>query len=491
MTKFSRRRFLEAAATLAAVAPLSGVDARGLPLDGAAMAAALASGRTTGAALVEAAIDRLERVNPKINAVSFKDYDRARALAASKPGGPLAGIPTLVKELAAQKGLPWTQGARAYKDRIADKDAPIVTVMMEAGLVPIGRSTSPEFGLTATGEGLLNGPTRNPWNLDHSSGGSSSGSGAAVAAGVVPFAHSSDGGGSIRIPASCNGLVGLKPSRGRTRDAVKLTKLVNISVNNCVSRTVRDTAAWFAAIEATGPDANYPPIGLVTGPSGQKLRITAAAINSIGLSPDAEVHAVFETASRLLSRLGHKVTDGRPNWDGAAVNDAFLTLWGFGANAEVQAASKYLGRPAGPDDLEPLTFTMASMGTKGGDAGLAKSLAALTELQRRYLSQFEATDIFMTPVLGMPPARIGEFAPTVPYEQMAERLGAYVSYTPIENVVGATAISLPIGSSRSGLPIGIQFATKPGGERVLLELAYSLERELEWYRRKPPLWVGG
>ena len=491
MTKFSRRRFLEAAATLAAVAPLSGVDARGMPLDGVAMAAALASGRTTSAALVEAAIDRLERVNPKINAVSFKDYDRARALAASKPGGPLAGLPTLVKELAAQKGLPWTQGARAYKDRIADKDAAIVTVMMEAGLVPIGRSTSPEFGLTATGEGLLNGPTRNPWNLDHSSGGSSSGSGAAVAAGVVPFAHSSDGGGSIRIPASCNGLVGLKPSRGRTRDAVKLTKLVNISVNNCVSRTVRDTAAWFAAIEATGPDANYRPAGLVTGPSGQKLRITAAAINSIGLSPDAEVQAVFETARSLLLKLGHKVTDGRPNWDGAAVNDAFLTLWGFGANAEVQAASKYLGRAAGPDDLEPLTFTMASMGTKGGDAGLAKALAALTELQRRYLSQFEATDIFMTPVLGKPPARIGEFAPTVPYEQMAERLGAYVSYTPIENVVGATAISLPIGMSRGGLPIGIQFATKPGGERMLLELAYSLEREHEWYRRKPPLWVGG
>ncbi len=491
MTIFSRRRFLEAAATLAAVAPLSGVDARGTPLDGTAMAAALATGRTTSAALVEAAIDRLERVNPKINAVSFKDYDRARALAATKPGGPLAGLPTLVKELAAQKGLPWTQGARAYKDRIAEKDSPIVSVMMEAGLIPIGRSTSPEFGLTATGEALLNGPTRNPWNLDHSSGGSSSGAGAAVAAGVVPFAHASDGGGSIRGPASCNGLVGLKPSRGRTRDAVKLTKLLNISVNNCVSRTVRDTAAWFAAIEATGADANYPPTGLVTGPSGQKLRVTASAINSIGQMPDPEVLRVFEVARHLLSKLGHRVSDGRPNWDGPAVSDAFLTAWGVGANAEVQAVSEYLGRAAGPDDLEPLTLSMAAMGIKGGEAGLAKAIATLSELQRRYLSQFETTDIFMTPVLGRPPARIGEFAPTISYEQVAERLTAYAGYTPVENVVGAASISLPIGMSRGGLPIGIQFATKPGGERVLLELAYALERELEWYRRKPPLWVGG
>lgn len=491
MTTFSRRRFLEAAATLAAVAPLSGVDARGMPLDGAAMAAALASGRTTSAALVEAAIDRLERVNPKINAVSFKDYDRARALAASKPGGPLAGLPTLVKELAAQKGLPWTQGSRAYRDRIATMDAPIVTVLVEAGLVPIGRSTSPEFGLTATGEGLLNGPTRNPWNLDHSSGGSSSGAGAAVAAGVVPFAHASDGGGSIRGPASCNGLVGLKPSRGRTRDAVKLTRLLNISVNNCVSRTVRDTAAWFAAIEATGPDANYPPTGLVTGPSGQKLRVTAAAINSIGQMPDPEVLRVFEVARRLLSKLGHQVSDGRPNWDGPSVSDAFLTAWGVGANAEVQAVSKYLGRAAGPDDLEPLTLSMAAMGIKGGEAGFTKAIATLSDLQRRYLSQFDTIDIFMTPVLGKPPARIGEFAPTISYEQVAERLTAYVGYTPVENVVGAASISLPIGMSRGGLPIGIQFATKPGGERVLLELAYALERELEWYRRKPPLWVGG
>ena len=491
MTPFSRRRFLEAAATLAAVAPLSGVDARGMPLDGAAMANALATGRTTSAALVEAAIDRLERANPKLNAVSFKDYDRARAMAATGPGGPLAGLPTLVKELAAQRGLPWTEGARAYRGRIADKDAPIVTVMLEAGLVPIGRSTSPEFGLTATGEALINGPTRNPWNLDHSSGGSSSGAAAAVAAGVVPIAHASDGGGSIRIPASCNGLVGLKPSRGRTRDAVKLTKLVNISVNNCVSRTVRDTAAWFAAIEATGPDANYPATGLVTGPSGRKLRVTAAATSALGLMPDADVASVFETARRLLSKLGHQVSDGKPNWDGQAVSDAFLTLWGVGANMSIQAVSKYLGRAAGPDDLEPLTFSMAAVGTKGGEAGLGKALATLADLQKRYISQFDTIDIFMTPVLGRPPARIGEFAPTLPYDQMADRLAAYVGYTPVENVVGAASISLPIGMSRGGLPIGIQFATKPGGERDLLELAYAMERELEWYRRKPPLWVGG
>ncbi len=490
MVMVSRRRFLEASATLAAVAPLTGASAKPAAMDATAMGAALAAGKTSGAALVAAAIDRLERANPKINAVSFKDYDRARSRAKAAPGSALAGIPTLVKELAPQKGLPWTEGARAYKDRIADHDSGIVTAIYAAGLVPIGRSTSPEFGLTATGEALLNGPTRNPWNLDHSSGGSSSGSGAAVAAGVVPFAHASDGGGSIRIPASCNGLVGLKPSRSRVQgDPGDI--VYNLSVNNCVSRTVRDTAAWFAAVEQHGADARFAPVGLVAGPSDAKLRVGARLTDGYGNPPTEDVQRVFAQAQALISKLGHKLADQPQYFDGKRGNDAFLTLWGAGAARNIEAVAKSLGRMPGPADLEPLTFGMASIAQKAGPDGVKAAIGTLTEMAKAYVAQFDSIDILMTPVLGSEPVKIGYLGQSVPLEEQLQRVTRYAAFTGNENVAGCPSIALPIGMSRNGLPIGIQFATKPGGERILLELAYALESELEWHRRTPPLWVGG
>lgn len=493
MTAFSRRRFLEATALLAASAPLGGCLSRAggpPPNDAVAMADAVRSGRTTASALVEAAIARLEKVNPKINAVAYPNFDRARAAAAANPSGPLGGVPTVIKDISPQAGLPFTQGARALKTRIAERTSPYLEAVERSGVISIGRSTTPEFGLTATTEPQLTGPSRNPWNLDHSTGGSSGGSGAAVAAGVVPVAHATDGGGSIRIPASVNGLVGLKPSRGRMVGSANDKDVTKVSVGNCVSRTVRDTAAWFAATEATGAEARFTPVGVVTGPSGQRLRIGIHLARGDGTLPHVDVQNVFSNAGLVLQRLGHRLADQPLPFDGPKSADAFNILWGAGAQRDIGEVAKFLGRAPGPDDLEPLTFAMATVARKAGPAGVRAAIATLTDVANRYNAQFDSIDIYMTPVLALPPARIGHLATTQPYATQAERLMAYVAYTPIENVAGAPSIALPMGMSRDGLPIGIQFATRPGGERVLLELAFELERELEWYRNTPPLWVG-
>ncbi|MDO9488693.1 MAG: amidase [Sphingomonadaceae bacterium] len=492
MTIFSRRRFLEATALLAATAPLGGcMRARGsAPNDAVAMAEAVRSGRTTASALVEAAIARLERANPQINAVAYPNSDRARAAAATA-SGPLGGVPTVIKDISPQAGLPYTSGSRAYARRVPTETSPYLQAVERAGVISIGRSTSPEFGLTATTEPLLTGATRNPWNLGHSPGGSSGGSGAAVAAGVVPVAHATDGGGSIRIPAAVNGLVGLKPSRGRMAGSASAAAddVTSVSVGNCVSRTVRDTAAWFAATEAR-EGSRFAPVGVVTGPGRDRLTIGVHLARGDGTLPHGDVQNVFSNASLLLERLGHKVVDQPLAFDGDKSAAAFTTLWGAGAAHDIQGVAKLLGRMPGPDDLEPLTFGMASVAQQAGEAGVRAAIATLGEVARRYTAQFEAIDIYMTPTLALPPVPIGYLATTLPFELQQQRLNDYVAYTPIENIAGAPSISLPMGMSRDGLPIGIQFATRPGGERVLLELAFELERELEWYRNKPPLWVG-
>jgi amidase len=488
---FSRRRFLQATATLAVAAPLSGTAAKatGTSMDAVAMADAVAKGRTTPAVLVEAAIARLEKANPKINAVAFANYDRARA-AAARASGPLAGVPTVIKDIQPEAGLKFTNGCRGLKDRIADKTHPYLAAVENAGLLSIGRSTTPEFGLTCTTEPLLTGASRNPWSLDHSCGGSSGGSGAAVAAGVVPVAHATDGGGSIRIPASINGLVGLKPSRGRQAGGTAMKAVTDLSAWNCVSRTVRDTAAWFHATQATGPDAQFTPEPLVTGPGAAKLRIGAQAMGN-GTPPHPEVARVFDEAVRMLERtLGHKVVQQPLAVDIAKTSEAFGVAWGVGAARAVADVEKHLGRAPGPDDLEPLTISWAQTARTAGMEGIMRAQGALEELANRYLAQFESIDIYMTPTLGRPPVRIGELGPTRPYPEVAGLLNDYVRYTPLENVAGVPAISLPIGMSRDGLPIGIQFAAQPGREGLLLQLAYALERELEWHRRVPPNWVG-
>lgn len=498
MQHLSRRRFLEASAALSVFAPLAGCQSvsqaaggRAAWRDAVAQAAAVSGGSLSPLSLVNGAIARLEAVNPKINAVALPNFERAREFAARPQTGSLGGVPTLIKDNVQQQGLPYTQGSRALAGNISRQTDAYVAAIEAAGLISIGRSTLPEFGLTATTEPILTGATRNPWGLDHSTGGSSGGSAASVAAGVVAVAHANDGGGSIRIPASECGLVGLKPSRRRMAGSESAPDIgKELGVEGCVSRTVRDTAAWFAGTQATGPGAAFPQVPLVTGPSPDRLRVGLRVQHPLGMFPEEDVQRVFGDAAALLVKLGHVVRDVQAPYDGERVVPAFMNLWEAGA-AELAAEIMKLAPAADPATLlEPLTLGMAEEGARYSPERMAAIAGTLDAAMHAYRAQFAEIDIYVTPVIGSPPARLGYLAPTIPYRDQRERLIEYAGYTGIENIAGVPAIALPIGQSRAGLPVGIQFAGPPGAESRLLALAYELERELLWYDRHPPLWVG-
>lgn len=483
-----RRQFLEMAA-LAALVQAGPARAASGGLDGAdaaQLALALKQGRVTSPELVEGALARLAKVNGTLNACRFLYADAAREQAATRRAGAIAGIPTFTKDLVSEKGRAYTQGSRAFAQRVGVEDGGSAAALRAAGLISLGRSTTPEFGLLPTTEPLLGGPTRNPWNPAHSSGGSSGGAGALVAAGVVPFAHATDGGGSIRIPASANGLVGLKPSRARMAGEQMRKGMAALSTSGCVSRSVRDTAAWLAALEAR--DGPLKPVGLVTGASRRPLRI-GLRMEGPGIVPHADVRAVFDSATDLLKRLGHRPVDAPAPYDTPGVGAAFLALWSKGAAQAVGEVAAALGREAGPDDVEPATLAFAARARALTAAQDAAAQAVLAGAVASWLGQFDSFDVLMTPVLTAPPPGIGWLGPDVAFETLLERVMAMVAYTPMENLAGAPAIALPLGMSAGGLPIGLQFSARPGAERLLLELAYAIERARPWARLKPRLWA--
>jgi amidase len=484
-----RRTFLDLAAAAAAVAPRGGLSARTQTRrDAADLAADLAAGRTTAADLVEQALARAAAVNPRLNAIASLAPPRARALAGTPGKGPLAGLPTFVKGLAEEEGQPWTEGSRAYAGRIGRTDNAAVTALRRAGLIPLGRSAVPEFGLLPTTEPLLGGPTRNPWNPEHSVGGSSGGAAALVASGVVAIAHASDGGGSIRIPASMCGLVGLKPSRARMQGEERASGVLAFGVNGCLSRTVRDTALFLAALEShSGPLA---PVGLVMGPTGHRLRVGVRAAGALGQAPDADVGAVFAETTALLGRLGHHPVETPVPFAGAEVAGAFELLWGAAAGRDIEAAGRYLGRAPTAADVEPATLGFASLAAGAKPADFEAAAARLAAMASAYLAQFDAFDVLVTPVLAEAPPKLGTLAPGLPFDDLRQRLLAVVGYTPIENAVGNPAIALPLGLSRAGLPIGMQFTARPGGERLLLALAYQIEAARPWAHLRPAVWAG-
>lgn len=491
-----RRRFLEFAALAGMLAPAATADGRTrkaeqsfrpATADASAMAVAVKRGQVTPSALVETALRRLDAVNGRLNAVSqpYPAIAREQAAASSAKSGVLPGIPTLIKDNVEEKGVAYTLGSRLLASQIGETDSATVGAIKAAGLVSLGRSNLPEFGLLPTTEPLLFGPTRSPWNLGHTAGGSSGGSAACVAAGVVPVAHANDGGGSIRIPASVNGLIGLKPSRARMAGEEAAKGATALSVNGCVSRSVRDTAAWLAAMESrTGP---LKPIGLVTGPVKRAFRIGLRPDSTPG-APEADVLAVFQSTTKILQRLGHRLVDAPMPFDAPKVEAAFELIWGAGMARRLSALTKRFGRALGPDDLEPSTFGFAGLAKAAGQAELEAAVATLETMGAASNAQFDAFDILLTPVLGTAPPPIGFLAPTVPFEALRQRLRRYVAYTPIENASGACAISLPMGMSAGGLPIGMQCVAPPGGERRLLELAYALEAARDWGRLRPAVW---
>ncbi|MGH6615078.1 amidase family protein [Sphingomonas sp.] len=461
------------------------------PTDMIGMRDAIAAGRTTSAALVECAIERAEAVNPQLNFIAWPCFERARGQARESRTGPLAGIPTLIKDMITEKGLPATWGAAALSHYIAPADGPYTRAIADAGLISIARSAMPELGLNVVTESPLVGATRNPWSLDHTPGGSSGGGSAAVAAGVVPVAHGSDGLGSIRHGAAPCGLVGLKPSRGRNIGDEALRAISDLSVNGCVSRTVRDTAAWLEATQTRAPGAAFTPVPLVTAPIDRTLRIHAySRVMRTGAAPDASVGRVFSDTIDLLGRVGHKVADGRLPFDGpetiATLND--ITEGMFPRRLEVLVDA--IGIAIAPEDLEYRSATLVAAGNGIDDDRFAAAWLRMERVVAAYLDRLGDIDIWMTPTFGTEVVRIGVFGPDVAWLDQRDHLVDYAGYCWIDNFAGTPSISLPMGFSDNGLPIGIQFATRPGGEALLLALAYQLEAAIEWWWHKPPIWVG-
>lgn len=453
-------------------------------VDGVRTAELIANGELTSLDATNAAIARAESVNDKINAIATDGFDAARERAATAPQGALGGVPTFIKDLADWKGLQSLMGSQAFVGNIAAEDGPLAKAWRETlGIVTLGKSTSPEMGLISSTEPVVTGATRNPWNLDHIPGGSSGGAAALTAARVVPFAHASDGGGSIRIPAACCGLFGLKPSYlaspiGRpTQEG----NPVNISVDLAVSNTVRDSAAIFAATaRKTGEDT------FISGPSNKRLRIGYAPqpVNDSQLDPD--VLAELDRTAELCRELGHEVIDYVPPLDGEEFGDKFLLYWSAGAAEFAQAASQFTGKPPSPEIVEPWTLGLAqnflSRATEMGE-----TVAYLQAFKGVYHDWFTTGgfDVLLTPTTATPAVKIGEQDPTGDFDTVMKSVLDFASYTSPMNVAGAASMSVPLGMSPSGLPIASMFSGRDGDDLMLLALAYELEEARPWIGRLP------
>jgi amidase len=435
--------------------------------------------------VIAAAIERARALNPRLNAIFTETYESARTGADSTQPGPFAGIPTFIKGLDDVAGVINDQGSRAFHGRVARKTEPYVGRLLATGLISLGQSAAPEIGLNAATEPLAYGPTRNPWNTDHSTGGSSGGAAALVASGVVPLAHSSDAGGSIRIPASSCGLVGLKPSRGRRFTAAKAALLpVQIVTYGAVTRSVRDSAHFIAALEAASPtpkpyrnQATCPPIGLVEGPAEPRLRIGVYTDSPLGNRVDPEVREATLAAARLCSALGHDVEEIGCPYEGGLLDDFWIYI-GLVAYATIQQTRLMQPLRFDPSNFEPWTRGLAAHGRAGwrSTRRIIRQLNATHDVSARlFRSGAGGFDALLCPTLAAPPPEIGVLAPDKPFEELLPREKHHICFTPIQNASGEPAISLPMGETRSGLPIGVQFAAPSGGEAQLLGLAYELE----------------
>jgi amidase len=459
--------------------------------DATETAALIRNKQMSAAEAVEAAIKRADAIQPKLNFMVSDTYALARARAATLLAGPFAGVPSLIKDLNDVTGAVTRDGSRSTAGaKPATKQDAFTNAAFATGIVCIGKSATPENGYLPTTEPLAFGPTHNPWDVGHSSGGSSGGSAAAVAAGVVPIAHANDGGGSIRIPACNCGLVGLKPSRGRMISDQPGARPLEIAVQGCVSRTVRDTAAFFASCEATGASSVYPGVGLVSGPSGTMRKFGVLTNGFTGAAPDADVAAAVNAVAKLLEAAGHKMV-GETSWptDAGFVDD-FLAFWSLGAAQDVAAAAKDTGKKIDETMMEPFSLQMAANAAKLKPAdieGVQKRLVGAGEAYAKWIAGY---DVVISPVLATPAPELGFVSGDVPFETLRDRLTHYVGYTLIHNVAGAPAISLPLGWSRTGLPIGIQISAAAGAEKVLLELAYELEAAQPWIKKHPAVWAG-
>lgn len=428
----------------------------------------------------EAAIARAERVNPSLNAIATPLFDTARTQAGRFPSGALAGVPTFVKDNEAVIGAPLLHGSRGLPNRSSEKNSPFVEQFLSLGLNSLGTTTMPEFGLTGTTEALLYGPTHNPWRLGFSPGGSSGGSAALVSAGVVPIAHANDGGGSTRIPASCCGLVGLKPSRGRLIDMEGAGLFpVKIVHQGMLSRSVRDTAVFYHSAERFYRNPGLPEIGLVTRP-GRRLRVGFFTDLDEATPSHPDCVAAVTDAAKLLQDLGHSVEPVVRPFDDGFLEDFFL-LWSMLGFAVTRLGTRLVDPEFDKTKVEDFTEGLAGYFKEN----IHRAPAAVWRLRKfghRYARSFDEYDVLMNPTVAMPAPEHGYIGPEVPFDTALERLKWFIPFTPTQNVSGSPAISLPLGRSNDGMPLGVQLAAPLGEERTLLELALEIEAAAPWPR---------
>ncbi len=447
--------------------------------DALGLAAELRSGDVSPGELVDEAIRRAEAANPELNFLVTNCFEQARA---SRPAnGPFSGVPMLVKDLTETAGLRTTFSSRAFANYVPTHDAAVVRRMKEAGFVVIGKSNTPEFGITAVTESDLNGACRNPWDTSRTPGGSSGGAAAAVAAGVLPLAHGSDGGGSLRIPASCCGLFGMKPSRGRVSAAPFPSGSLELSQNGPISVSVRDAAAFLDVLAGYEPgDAHWAPppsrpfldeVGADPG----RLRIAFTAEPAVPHPVDPVVVAVARAAADALAELGHDVTEATPPWVDEGALSAFAKLWQLTpALYPIQDESQMMAINRG----------LVQAARETSSVVFAQAVGALQRAARRIVAFWDTVDIVLTPGLAMLPVPIGwVFEPEDPWEQFA-RGGEFTPFTPIVNVTGQPAAAVPFDVV-DGLPVGVQLIGPPAGEAMLFRLAAQMEAAYPWAQRLP------
>jgi amidase len=463
---------------------------------------------TPGELLNEAAA-RCSRVNPVLNAViSRMDAEAAKAAAEVDLAQPFAGVPFLAKDLGPPlAGAPLTSGSRLFPNYVPAEDGELIQRFKSAGLTIFGKTNVPEFGLVPFTEPELFGPCLNPWDTSRTPGGSSGGAASAVAAGIVPMAHASDGGGSIRIPASCCGLFGLKPSRGiNPRAAQAATITEDFGVDHVISRSVRDSAAALDAI----CNRSNPDFFASLDRSPERLRIAIVRSAMFGSDIAPEVRTALGHAIKLLQKLGHQVEDAEPEVDYAQFRLAFLTYWTVGIKQVLDHAAETLGRVPLRGDIEYATWGLANVGGAMTEADKSKARRTIWNAAKVFAAFFERYDILLSPVLAQLPLRIGQNSITgvekaamnvtnilgAPWlmkallRAIAARSFAFAAFTAPFNMTGQPAMSVPLYWTPEGPPVGIQFAGKLGADGLLLRLARQLEIAQPWASRRPPVWSG-
>lgn len=465
--------------------------------DALGLATCIRKGEVSPIEVLEAAVEQVEALNPRINAVITPMYDEARkAIDRGLPQGPLRGVPFLLKDLNIYyAGAPTTNGSRFFADYIPDHDSELVARYKKAGLVIFGKTNTPEMGLIMTTEPLIHGPTRNPWNLERTAGGSSGGSAAAVAARMVPAAHASDGGGSIRIPASCCGVFGLKPTRGRVPLGPDVGEgWAGMSAHHVVSRTVRDSAAFLDAVAGPGMGDPYwacppeRPFLEEVGRDPGKLRIGWTISPPSGAPVSEECQNAMGFAVQLCNNCGHRVEETKLPINGEELLGATRTIIMPNTRAVLHARAEALGRELVPTDVERVTWYYAEMGGTYTATQYIRAIQTIHRIGRQMAQFFENCDILLSPVLLKPPVPLGTInMMSEDIEDYFVQRESFCGFTNLFNATGQPSMSVPLYWNDDGLPIGLQFSTRFGEEATLFRLAAQLEQACPWLPRRPPL----